>query len=1491
MQRSLLSPFLILLAMALVVPVLSSFAGDLTLFGPREFRVKRFPLLFSIERFRVEEPGEATLRMTINSPVRKIRAGFIVLNRQFIGLRRLFSGQGQVVEREVKLRKRNRLWVLMVGRPGASFTVEIRQKGILLPPRVTFSAEPGAILPGEQSTLRWEISDGESAVIEPGIGVVDVSGGVEGLAVFPPETTTYTLKVTGPGGTVEESVRVAVISPPKDLELGSEAQEGYRGGDMVGEGINLVSGNVTEKREDLRFPSPFGKGLLFEAFYNSGSTSLGVMGHGWSHSYEVSLDPVFLIEGREFLKVVDERGRSHYFQGGGTTSTYSGVFTEKTVVRKEAGGYLWSRLDGRRYGFSGTGKLLWVEDQRGNRQELDYTEEGRISVVRDLSSSRMLSFSYNEQGLLGKVLGPGGIGVSYGYDTERNLVSVTYEDGSGFDYTYSDPYDRHNLTEKRDKLSHVVSTWEYGADDRVVKSFHTMGKGVEISYVGDTEAEVTDAYGVMRRYFIGDMGGRRRVLSMEGGSLPFAYREESAIRWTYDTNLNLIEEESASGAITLYGEYDSRGNPGKVILASGTSLERVMIYTYHPGMNVPLERTEAGVLGPGDKVTIWDYDSDGDGIPNEAPQRLLSRVVEKGYTRDSTGEVVPYEYVTKLTHNSKGQVISIDGPLPGTGDTVTFSYDDTTGDLLSITQPLIGTTLFSGYDPAGRVGNIEDVNAQSRSFTYDSLGRTTTITHSDDGSSTDISYDLSGRPLSLTDEDGVTRDFAYDTTYGRLTRITDMEGNYIAYGYDSQGNRVEMGKYGKDGTRTYVKRWDYTHPDYPGKLWEEVHANSSYTEYVYDMAGNVITIIDPGGNSTGYRYDLLGRLVKVTQPLGAVTEYSYDRHGNLVSIKDAEAHETTYEYDDLGRLLTEESPDRGRISYCYDGANNLVARTDARGITARYDYDVLNRLTAIHYPDNSEDILFTYDQGINGKGKRTAITDETGTTTFTYDSRGRLRGKESTVLGRSFGFSRVLSPSGRVMEVGYPSGRVMEYTRDSMGRMKSLSMIKDTVSIPLVTDMTYNPFGGPRGLATGYGGAVNNSQGECGCLEVANPGQPMERMYSYDNNRNLISITATNTSWYNQSFSYDVLGRLSSAKGWYGTVSYTYDRVGNRLGRKINTREEVYSYWDGSNMLKDIAGPEGTITYQYDAAGNTTGIGGKALSFNQRGRLEKVVDEQDNILGKYLYNALGQRVVKRAGGKTTLFIYDLDGNLIGEADEDGAIASEYLYMGKIRVAKVDLLADTLYYYLNDRLGVPQLMVDEWGEIVWSAMYIPFGEAQVHPNSLVENNFRLPGQYYDEETGFHYNYHRYYDPRTGRYLTPDQIGQVGGINLFAYTGNNPINYSDPEGLFNPLGIPFGRGIPGLDTEGRALKRNFENAITQSADYLNCSVTCIAPVVVGELAMQGATKVAKEAAKKLVKEWAIKAIPYVGWVSTAYSGYEAIKCFVKCGQSEDDCENIR
>ncbi len=213
---------------------------------------------------------------------------------------------------------------------------------------------------------------------------------------------------------------------------------------------------------------------------------------------------------------------------------------------------------------------------------------------------------------------------------------------------------------------------------------------------------VRDVYNVLRTYTLAKIDGRKKVTSLTGiTNAP--YTENNALRWVYDESGRLTEVEYGGGTVNRYQNYDERGNSGTVIVALGSPDQRTMQYTYHPQMNVPLTRTEPSVLGfGGNKVTIWDYDNDYDTTPNESPTRLLSRIIEQGYTADLNGTVISYEYITTFTYNAKGQVVSIDGPRSGTGDTTTFAYNSTTGNLESVTQPLIGSTLFTEYDAAGR---------------------------------------------------------------------------------------------------------------------------------------------------------------------------------------------------------------------------------------------------------------------------------------------------------------------------------------------------------------------------------------------------------------------------------------------------------------------------------------------------------------------------------------------------------------------------------------------------------------------------------------------------------------------------------------------------------------------------------------------------------------------------------------------------------------------
>jgi RHS repeat-associated protein len=176
-------------------------------------------------------------------------------------------------------------------------------------------------------------------------------------------------------------------------------------------------------------------------------------------------------------------------------------------------------------------------------------------------------------------------------------------------------------------------------------------------------------------------------------------------------------------------------------------------------------------------------------------------------------------------------------------------------------------------------------------------------------------------------------------------------------------------------------------------------------------------------------------------------------------------------------------------------------------------------------------------------------------------------------------------------------------------------------------------------------------------------------------------------------------------------------------------------------------------------------------------------------------------------------------------------------------------AEEIYYYHNDHLGTPQVMTDKNADIVWQADYTPFGKANVVVETIT-NNIRLPGQYFDKETGLHYNYHRDYDSLGGRYIQSDPIGLAGGINTYGYAYQNPVMNTDPYGLWVPQAI------------GAFVNMGFEGYNQYQSGNLNLS----------RLAMAGAT-----GALGGFGSTAIKAIGFgsvAGAINTAYQEVDKV-----------------
>jgi RHS repeat-associated protein len=166
--------------------------------------------------------------------------------------------------------------------------------------------------------------------------------------------------------------------------------------------------------------------------------------------------------------------------------------------------------------------------------------------------------------------------------------------------------------------------------------------------------------------------------------------------------------------------------------------------------------------------------------------------------------------------------------------------------------------------------------------------------------------------------------------------------------------------------------------------------------------------------------------------------------------------------------------------------------------------------------------------------------------------------------------------------------------------------------------------------------------------------------------------------------------------------------------------------------------------------------------------------------------------LKFGAGARTYFHYNDEG-LAGEYNGAGNELRTYGYQPGSPWSTNPLFIQVggeYYWYQNDHLGTPQKIISANGTVVWSARYDSFGLATVGVET-VKNNLRFPGQYFDQETGLHYNWHRFYDPETGRYVSADPIGLDGGINLYAYVENDPVNWVDPWGLL-AIGVSAGGG---------------------------------------------------------------------------------------------------
>jgi RHS repeat-associated protein len=213
-----------------------------------------------------------------------------------------------------------------------------------------------------------------------------------------------------------------------------------------------------------------------------------------------------------------------------------------------------------------------------------------------------------------------------------------------------------------------------------------------------------------------------------------------------------------------------------------------------------------------------------------------------------------------------------------------------------------------------------------------------------------------------------------------------------------------------------------------------------------------------------------------------------------------------------------------------------------------------------------------------------------------------------------------------------------------------------------------------------------------------------------------------------------------------------------------------------------------TTGYSNQGELNSTYVGTALYDYAGRRRSESSVPGSSLYTGmSFDYNHKNERTFRGGSNLDRQYVYDESSHLIGEYTTTGALVVEYIWLEDRPIAAV-YPGNVVVYIATDHQNKPRRGINAaTQQVVWS--WDPDAYGVIQPSGSVTINLRFPGQYYDVQSGLYYNHNRYYNPELGRYMEPDPIGLKGGLNPYAYAGNDPVNKTDPSGLcVGPLFVP-------------------------------------------------------------------------------------------------------
>ena len=993
-----------------------------------------------------------------------------------------------------------------------------------------------------------------------------------------------------------------------------------------------------------------------------------------------------------------------------------------------------------------------VTDAKGNEQKWTFQTilgQRKLTSKINTADGQGQHYSYDVQGNLVEQIDAEGRKIRHAYSVNNQKVSTTYNPGTELErtiyYEYADEQSSfltrmHEPSVAQGKKKTTV--YNYTPDNRLESIFiqgytpdaQSVQRKTSFSY--DALGQLVEIDGPQERiadktrftYYGCTTGGNGDAKVSNPAncgqmkSIVNALGHETIFE-EYDLNGRVVKLRDANG-ITTHNRYHARGwLLQQTQTAPNTSNAR------NTKAEQRISRYEYNAAG----LIIKQVFPDGISLSLSYDDSQLLRSVT-----DNVGNRVEYDYDTKGNRTATRLINAEDGNEV-TETQVTQEYD--IRDRVSSVQQGASTTAFA-TDAAGQLRKVVDPNQVSvASNEYDVLGRLKTTL---DALGNQTSYDYN--------------------VIDRLTKVTSPNGAVTQYSYDDFGNKLS-----------------------------EKSPDRGMILYHYDFAGNMVRLEDAKGDVKQYAYDALNRIVEVRYSDATLNQtFRYDLTeslrgeyacliGKLCQIIDGSGG-TAYGYDAWGNMTVHQQVTSGYLYstyYTHDKGNRVLSMRYPDGSEVRYQRDILGRIT---------DVVRVQSGGKTNKQNKESVQEQTSAKESTKTT-GTTRTTETaqTILSR-----RAYRADGQFTEQRFANNVLETRQYDDQARLTQQTLkLKDaTVS---------------------------------------------STSYAYDANGNILQQkqnrnTEQLKSKYTQNYRYDELNRLVNDN----VFAYDYDANGNRLNSKAlgkkgefdllgglsnkqlsskqlsskqqtqfkKQKPQALSYFQHSNQVLSI----NQMRIKHDANGNQLNDeNGREYEYDVIGQLVKVT-LNGLVLAQYRYNAQRQRVEKKAQGLVTHYHYNAQGQLLQETRYSPERVN---WHGTTQIVWVD--AQPVYqqgsgyqlaedksvsaqhqstYLIADHLNTPRIGFSESATISWRWQSDGFGSLQAENDPDQDGqdtivNLRFPGQYFDVETGLHYNWHRYYNPITGRYITSDPIGLSAGINTYAYVGGNPLTSYDLLGLCDNL----------------------------------------------------------------------------------------------------------